>query len=157
MNEPTAAALAYGCGLGLNQRVAVYDLGGGTFDISVLEIGHDIFEVLATCGDTFLGGDDFDDRIIDLLADGTLYFIRRPYETLGPKPPSPLAVLKDIVLFPFRLARAVFHFLEFFSMMFTGKPLHVAAGPQPRVTDPMSIMVWGRMIDPQRGMKTTGQ
>jgi len=69
LNEPTAAALAYGFGMGLNQRVAIYDLGGGTFDISILEIGKDIFEVLATCGDTFLGGDDFDDRIIDLLAD----------------------------------------------------------------------------------------
>ena len=69
MNEPTAAALAYGFGKGLRQRVAVYDLGGGTFDISVLEIADDVFEVLATCGDTFLGGDDFDDRLIDLLAD----------------------------------------------------------------------------------------
>jgi len=69
LNEPTAAALAYGFGKGLQQRVAVYDLGGGTFDISVLEIGQDVFEVLSTCGDTFLGGDDFDDRIIDLLAD----------------------------------------------------------------------------------------
>ena len=69
LNEPTAAALAYGFGKGLEQRVAVYDLGGGTFDISVLEIGHDVFEVLSTCGDTFLGGDDFDDRLIDLLAD----------------------------------------------------------------------------------------
>jgi molecular chaperone DnaK len=69
LNEPTAAALAYGFGKGLTQRVAVYDLGGGTFDISVLEIGDDVFEVLATCGDTFLGGDDFDDRLIDLLAD----------------------------------------------------------------------------------------
>jgi molecular chaperone DnaK len=69
LNEPTAAALAYGFGKSLNQRVAVYDLGGGTFDISVLEIGRDVFEVLATCGDTFLGGDDFDDRILDLLAD----------------------------------------------------------------------------------------
>ena len=69
LNEPTAAALAYGFGKGLNQRVAVYDLGGGTFDISVLEIGSDVFEVLATSGDTFLGGDDFDDRVIDLLAD----------------------------------------------------------------------------------------
>ena len=69
INEPTAAALAYGFGRGLKQRVAIYDLGGGTFDISVLEIGEDIFEVLATSGDTFLGGDDFDDRIIDLLAD----------------------------------------------------------------------------------------
>ena len=69
LNEPTAAALAYGFGRGLNQRVAVYDLGGGTFDISILEIGTDVFEVLATCGDTYLGGDDFDDRLIDLLAD----------------------------------------------------------------------------------------
>jgi molecular chaperone DnaK len=69
LNEPTAAALAYGFGRGISQRVAVYDLGGGTFDISVLEIGEDVFEVLATCGDTFLGGDDFDDRILDLLAD----------------------------------------------------------------------------------------
>jgi molecular chaperone DnaK len=69
LNEPTAAALAYGFGRDLDQRVAVYDLGGGTFDISVLEIGKDVFEVLATCGDTFLGGDDFDDRLIDLFAD----------------------------------------------------------------------------------------
>jgi molecular chaperone DnaK len=69
LNEPTAAALSYGFGKGLNQKVAVYDLGGGTFDISVLEIGKDVFEVLSTCGDTFLGGDDFDDRVIDLLAD----------------------------------------------------------------------------------------
>jgi len=69
LNEPTAAALSYGFGRGLHQRVAVYDLGGGTFDISILEIGDDVFEVLATAGDTFLGGDDFDDRVIDLLAD----------------------------------------------------------------------------------------
>ena len=69
LNEPTAAALAYGFGQGLHQRVAVYDLGGGTFDISILEIGEDVFEVLATSGDTFLGGDDFDDRVIDLLAE----------------------------------------------------------------------------------------
>jgi len=69
LNEPTAAALAYGFGKDLHQKVAVYDLGGGTFDISVLEIGEDVFEVLSTAGDTFLGGDDFDDRIIDLLAD----------------------------------------------------------------------------------------
>jgi molecular chaperone DnaK len=69
LNEPTAAALAYGFGKGLTQQVAIYDLGGGTFDISVLEIGRDVFEVLSTCGDTFLGGDDFDDRLIDLLAD----------------------------------------------------------------------------------------
>jgi molecular chaperone DnaK len=69
LNEPTAAAVSYGFGKGLNQQVAIYDLGGGTFDISVLEIGGDVFEVLSTCGDSFLGGDDFDDRLIDLLAD----------------------------------------------------------------------------------------
>ncbi|MCH8131109.1 MAG: Hsp70 family protein [Myxococcales bacterium] len=69
LNEPTAAALSYGFGKGLAQTVAIYDLGGGTFDISVLQIADDVFEVLSTCGDTFLGGDDFDDRLIDLLAD----------------------------------------------------------------------------------------
>jgi molecular chaperone DnaK len=72
LNEPTAAALAYGFGKNLHQKVAVYDLGGGTFDISVLEIGEDVFEVLSTSGDTFLGGDDFDDRLIDWLADDFL-------------------------------------------------------------------------------------
>ncbi len=69
LNEPTAAAVSYGFGKGLNQQVAIYDLGGGTFDISILEISGDVFEVLATCGDTFLGGDDLDDRLIDLMAD----------------------------------------------------------------------------------------
>ncbi len=69
LNEPTAASLAYGFGKDMNQRVAVYDLGGGTFDVSVLEIGKDVFEVLSTAGDTYLGGDDFDDRIMNWLAD----------------------------------------------------------------------------------------
>ena len=69
LNEPTAAALAYGFGRDLDQRLAIYDLGGGTFDVSVLDIRGEVFEVLATSGDTFLGGDDFDDRIIDLVAD----------------------------------------------------------------------------------------
>lgn len=69
INEPTAAALAYGYGKGLNQKIAVYDLGGGTFDISILEIGDNVFEVISTAGDTFLGGDDFDDRIVDYLAE----------------------------------------------------------------------------------------
>jgi molecular chaperone DnaK len=69
INEPTAAALTYGFGQGYNQRVALYDLGGGTFDISVLDIGDDVFEVISTAGDTYLGGDDFDDRIMHWLAD----------------------------------------------------------------------------------------
>ncbi|RFB05368.1 molecular chaperone DnaK [Parvularcula marina] len=69
INEPTAAALAYGLDKQEGKTIAVYDLGGGTFDISVLEIGDGVFEVKATNGDTFLGGEDFDLRIVDYLAD----------------------------------------------------------------------------------------
>ena len=69
INEPTAAALAYGLDKKDGKTIAVYDLGGGTFDISVLEIGDGVFEVKSTNGDTFLGGEDFDMRIIDYLAD----------------------------------------------------------------------------------------
>ena len=70
INEPTAAALAYGFGKTMERRIAVYDLGGGTFDISILEIGNGVFEVISTAGDTFLGGEDFDRRIIDWLVAG---------------------------------------------------------------------------------------
>ncbi|MBM3565084.1 MAG: molecular chaperone DnaK, partial [Alphaproteobacteria bacterium] len=69
INEPTAAALAYGMEKKHTGTIAVYDLGGGTFDISVLEIGDGVFEVKSTNGDTFLGGEDFDARIVDFLAD----------------------------------------------------------------------------------------
>ncbi|MEP7148631.1 MAG: molecular chaperone DnaK [Acidobacteriota bacterium] len=70
INEPTAAALAYGFGKKKSEKVAVYDLGGGTFDISILEINDGVFEVLSTSGNTFLGGEDFDQRIIDWLLSG---------------------------------------------------------------------------------------
>ncbi|MHB8284954.1 MAG: molecular chaperone DnaK, partial [Caulobacteraceae bacterium] len=69
INEPTAAALAYGLDKNDGQKIAVYDLGGGTFDVSILEIGDGVFEVKSTNGDTFLGGEDFDMRIVDYLAD----------------------------------------------------------------------------------------
>ncbi len=69
INEPTAAALAYGLDKKKDETVAVYDLGGGTFDISILELGEGVFEVKSTNGDTYLGGDDFDERIIKWLAD----------------------------------------------------------------------------------------
>jgi len=69
INEPTAAALAYGLDKDNDQKIMVYDLGGGTFDVSVLEIGDGVFEVLATSGNNRLGGDDFDDRIMHFLAD----------------------------------------------------------------------------------------
>jgi molecular chaperone DnaK len=69
INEPTAASLAYGLDKKKDEKIAVYDLGGGTFDISILQLGDGVFEVLSTNGDTHLGGDDFDQRIIDWLAD----------------------------------------------------------------------------------------
>jgi molecular chaperone DnaK len=69
INEPTAAALAYGLDKQKNGLIAVYDLGGGTFDVSVLEIGDGVFEVKSTNGDTFLGGEDFDMRLVNYLAD----------------------------------------------------------------------------------------
>ena len=69
INEPTAASLAYGLDKKKDERVAVYDLGGGTFDISILELGEGVFEVKATNGDTHLGGDDFDEKVINWLAD----------------------------------------------------------------------------------------
>jgi molecular chaperone DnaK len=70
INEPTAAALAYGFGKEVEGKIAVFDLGGGTFDISLLEISNGVFEVLSTAGDTFLGGEDFDKRILDWLVAG---------------------------------------------------------------------------------------
>ena len=69
INEPTAASLAYGLDKKKDEKIAVYDLGGGTFDVSVLDIGEGVFEVLSTNGDTHLGGDDFDEEIIDWLAE----------------------------------------------------------------------------------------
>ncbi|WP_028966733.1 molecular chaperone DnaK [Sphingomonas phyllosphaerae] len=70
INEPTAAALAYGLDKQDGKTIAVYDLGGGTFDVSILEIGDGVFEVKATNGDTFLGGEDFDNKIVEYLAEG---------------------------------------------------------------------------------------
>ena len=72
INEPTAASLAYGLDKKSDEKIAVFDLGGGTFDISILELGDGVFEVLSTNGDTHLGGDDFDQKIVDWLADDFL-------------------------------------------------------------------------------------
>jgi molecular chaperone DnaK len=69
INEPTASSLAYGLDKKKDEVIAVYDLGGGTFDISILDVGDGVFQVRSTSGDTFLGGDDFDMRLIDYLAD----------------------------------------------------------------------------------------
>jgi molecular chaperone DnaK len=91
INEPTAAALAYGFGRDLERKVAIYDLGGGTFDISILEIANGVFQVLATAGDTYLGGDDFDTRIMEWLVFG---FAREHRVDLR-KDPMALQRLKD--------------------------------------------------------------
>ena len=69
INEPTAASLAYGFDKKANEKIAVFDLGGGTFDISILEVGDNVVEVLATNGDTILGGEDFDQRVINYLVE----------------------------------------------------------------------------------------
>lgn len=69
INEPTAASLAYGLDDDKEQTILVFDLGGGTFDVSILELGDGVFQVIATSGDNHLGGDDFDQKLIDYLAD----------------------------------------------------------------------------------------
>ena len=69
INEPTAAALAYGLDKKKNEKILVFDLGGGTFDVSMLDVGDGVFEVRSTNGDTHLGGDDWDERIVNYLAD----------------------------------------------------------------------------------------
>jgi len=69
INEPTAAALAYGLDKKENETILVFDLGGGTFDVSILEVGDGLVEVKATNGDTHLGGDDWDQRVVDYIAD----------------------------------------------------------------------------------------
>ncbi len=91
INEPTAASLAYGLDKKTNEKIAVYDLGGGTFDISILEIGDGVFEVKSTNGDTHLGGDDFDQRIIDWMVDE---FVKQEGVDLS-KDPMALQRLKE--------------------------------------------------------------
>jgi len=81
INEPTAAALAYGLDKNKSGRIAVFDLGGGTFDISILELNEGVFEVKATNGDTFLGGEDFDQKAIDFLGGG---IFKRAWRRLDP-------------------------------------------------------------------------
>ena len=91
INEPTSAALAYGLDNGAAQKIMVYDLGGGTFDVSIIEIGEGVIEVLATNGDNHLGGDDFDARVTDYLLDE----IRRTYRVDLRKDPAALQRVRE--------------------------------------------------------------
>jgi hypothetical protein len=86
-------------------------------------------------------------------ADGSLYCIRRPYRS-ALAPVNPLRVLLDVLLFPFRLARAIVHFFNFFSVMFSGKPLLTAGGPAAQPTDRRHLMLWGKMIDAEKALRT---
>ncbi len=92
LNEPTSAALAFGFGKEMERRIVVYDLGGGTFDVSILQLGADVFEVIATAGDTYLGGDDFDDRIGRWLAQD--FLARHSIDLMAH--PSTRQVIKDV-------------------------------------------------------------
>ncbi len=85
LNEPTAAALAYGLDEQESKKILVFDLGGGTFDVSILEVGDGVFEVKATSGDTQLGGNDFDKRIVDWLAN---QFLEQEGVEAAPRPAS---------------------------------------------------------------------
>ena len=91
INEPTSAALAYGLDNGAAQKVMVYDLGGGTFDVSIIEIGDGVIEVLATNGDNHLGGDDFDDRIVNYI----LSELQRQYRVDAKKDPSAMQRIRE--------------------------------------------------------------
>ena len=91
INEPTAASLAYGLDKKKDEKIAVFDLGGGTFDVSVLEIGDGVFEVKATNGDTHLGGDDWDDALIDWLVESS----RRTTASISASSPMALQRIKE--------------------------------------------------------------
>ncbi|MFN2270168.1 MAG: hypothetical protein ACK2US_04980 [Anaerolineae bacterium] len=103
-----------------------------------------------------------DDPEIDFLlphldADGTLYFIRRPYEMPGRSKPSLWRLATDVLLFPFRLLRALFHYMNFVSLAFSRKPLATAAGPKTDGPDEHTLMLWGRMIDAQKALRENAQ
>jgi molecular chaperone DnaK len=124
INEPTAAALAYGFGREVERKVAIYDLGGGTFDISILEIANGVFQVIATAGDTFLGGDDFDARIMEWLVFG---FAREHRIDLR-RDPMALQRLKDATeraKCELSEVRETEVYLPFLATTGSGEPLHL--------------------------------
>jgi molecular chaperone DnaK len=124
INEPTAAALAYGAGREVERKVAIYDLGGGTFDISILEISHGVFQVLATAGDTFLGGDDFDTRIIERL----VFRFAREHRIDLRRDPMALQRLKDAAeraKCELSELKETEIYLPFLAASPTGEPLHL--------------------------------
>jgi hypothetical protein len=102
--------------------------------------------------DMLVEEDDFDALLPRMTAEGTLYFIRRPYLPQG-QPVSPWKVLTDLLLFPYRLLRAVAHFLNFFSIMFSQKPLMTSGGPPKEGPDERFLLLWGRVVDTQKTLR----
>jgi hypothetical protein len=102
---------------------------------------------------TLLEAEDVDYLIPRMTADGTLYYIRRPWKPQGNQVVSPLKLAADFVLFPFRVARALVHFLNFFSVMFSGKPLMTAGGPKREEKSSRYLMFWGKWIDTEKAVR----
>jgi hypothetical protein len=131
-------------GIGRNQ--AGHFAALGPYAIQKLDLEKDEFT-------TLLEADDTDYLIPRLTADGTLYYIRRPWKPQGDHAVSPLKLAADFLLFPFRVARALVHFLNFFSVMFSGKPLMTAGGPSREEKSSRYLMFWGKWIDTEKALR----
>jgi hypothetical protein len=143
-------ALVYqSAGIGRDERG--FSVGLGPYRLERIDMESKAVE-------TLLEVDGYDLLQPRQLADGTLFYIRRPYKPHG-EVPGPLEVLKDVVLFPYRLLRAVFHFLNFMSVAFSGKPLTTAGAggvPGQRRPEPRHLALWGQVIDTKRAMAKAG-
>jgi hypothetical protein len=133
---------------GIGRNAAGVPVGVGPYAIALLDADS------GTIG-TLLEDDDTDFLQPRLLADGTLLCIERPYQRHTR--PGAWAVLKDVVCFPYRVGRAVVHYLNFFSMVYSGKPLMTADGPRRQGPDMPTLMLWGRMIHARQAMARNGQ
>jgi hypothetical protein len=131
---------------GIGRNSAGFIVARGTYGIMKLDlISGEI--------DTLLEDDSYDYLLPRQTAEGTLYYIRRPYEPIS-KPASLLAIIRDAVLFPFRLVMAFIHFFNWFSLVFRRKPLLTACGPPKEAPDSRYMMLWGMMIDAEKAMQS---
>ncbi len=142
MPGPGKVVLFQSAGIGRNQRGVRTSLS--PFAIQKLDLDNNQM-------DTLLEQDNLDLLLPRMTADGSLYFIRRPYQVH--EAVSPLKMLGDLFLFPYRLLRAVLHFLNFFSLMFSQKPLMTAGGPPKEGPDERFMMLWGRVVDTQKTLR----
>jgi hypothetical protein len=135
-------------GIGRNPRGAMVALS--SYAIQKIDLENDKFETLLE--------DEGTDYLLPRVAtDGSLYFIRRPYKPEGHADASGLKVALDILLFPYRLVRAIVHFLNFFSVMFSKKPLMTAGGPEKEGPDRRQLLLWGKWIDTEKALRESGK